>query len=111
MEFAIAHPDRLLSLSLHSTWEASEPYPHFRRWIEIRRRIIAQNDPVVNVGTRLVSFFSPEFINTREDRVELFIRRARENPYPITPKGIDGHAEACLRHDVRDRLQAIRIPR
>jgi pimeloyl-ACP methyl ester carboxylesterase len=110
MEFAIAHPEKLASLSLHSTWEATEPYPHFAQWIEIRQRIIAANDPVVNVGTRLVSFFSPEFVNERQDRIKLFIERARNNPTPITPKGIAAQGQACISHDVRGRLDRIRVP-
>lgn len=109
LELGIGHSDRLLSLSLHSTWEGG-PCPSMRRWIEVRRRIIALNDPVVNVGTRIVSFFSPEFANAHEDRVEEFIRRFNANPHPITKKGADGHAEACLAHDVRNRLEHIKVP-
>lgn len=110
LEFAAAHPGRTLSLSLHSAWEASAPYPHLANWIEVRQRIIAANDPVVNVGTRIVSFFSPEFINRRQDRVQAFIERARKNPRPITPKGIEGHAQALLAHDARARLKDIACP-
>ncbi|MEC9453498.1 MAG: alpha/beta hydrolase [Alphaproteobacteria bacterium] len=109
MEFAIRYPERLASLSLHSTWEGG-PCPSMKRWIEVRSRLIAANDPVTNIGTRIVSFFSPEFVNANEDRIELFIQRARDNPYPMTPDGIKGHAEACLTHDVRGRLDAIRTP-
>jgi 3-oxoadipate enol-lactonase len=109
LELGIAHSDRLLSLSLHSTWEGG-PCPSMRRWIEVRRRIIASNDPVVNVGTRIVSFFSPEFANAHEDRIEEFIRRFDSNPYPITAKGAHGHAEACLLHDVRRGLDRITAP-
>lgn len=110
MEFAAAHPERMLSLSLHSAWEASQPYPHLANWIEVRRRIIAANDPVVNIGTRIVSFFSPEFIDRRQDRVQAFIERARNNPRPVTPKGIEGHAQALLSHDARPRLARIACP-
>ena|SRR5689334_19794611 len=110
MELAAAHPGRVASLSLHSTWEATQPYPHFRQWIEIRQRVIAQNDPVVNLGTRFVSFFSPEFLNERPDRIELFIARAKANPHPITAKGIEAQGQACISHDVRDRLGMIRTP-
>jgi len=109
LELAIAHPDRLLSLSLHSTWQGG-PCPSMARWVDVRRRIIALNDPVVNVGTRIVSFFSPEFCNAHEDRVEEFIQRASRNPHPSTPKGANGHAQACHLHDVRDRLQRISAP-
>ena len=109
LELAIAHSDRLLSLSLHSTWEGG-PCPSMRRWIEVRRRIVTANDPVVNMGTRIVSFFSPEFANAHEDRVEEFVRRSSTNPYPISPEGVAGHAEACLKHDVRGRIDRITVP-
>jgi pimeloyl-ACP methyl ester carboxylesterase len=109
LELALAHPTLLRTLSLHSSWEGDTP-KHMRRWIEIRRRIIAANDPVVNIGTRIVSFFSNDFVNEHEDRVEAYIKRAQSNPHPMTEKGINGHAEACLRHDAGDRIGRIRIP-
>ena len=111
LKLAIAHPDRLASLSLYSTWEGGN-CPHMRRWIEIRSRIMAADDPdpVVNLGTRIVSFFSPEFVNANEDRVQAFIARSMDNPHPITPKGIEGHASACLTHDVIGRLDRITTP-
>lgn len=110
LELAAAHPDRLSSLSIHSAWEATEPYPHFRQWIEIRQRLIAQNDPLVNLGTRFVSFFSPEFLNERPDRIRVFTERAQANPYPITAEGIAAQGRACIDHDVRARLRDIRTP-
>jgi 3-oxoadipate enol-lactonase len=109
LELGIAHSDRLLSLSLHSTWEGG-PCPSMRRWIEVRSRIISMNDPVVNVGTRIVSFFSPEFANAHEDRIDEFIRRFNSNPHPTTARGAAGHAAACLVHDVRGRLERIAAP-
>jgi 3-oxoadipate enol-lactonase len=109
LELAIAHSDRLRSLSLHSTWEGG-PCPSIRRWLEVRTRIIALNDPVVNVGTRIVSFFSPEFANAHENRIDEFISRFNSNPHPITSKGAAGHAAACLVHDVRGRLDQIATP-
>lgn len=109
LELGIEHSNRLISLSLHSTWEGG-PCPSMRRWIDVRRRIVVANDPVVNVGTRIVSFFSPEFANAHEDRIEEFIRRSSANPHPISPNGVAGHAEACLKHDVRGRLDRITAP-
>ncbi|MEX2297502.1 MAG: alpha/beta fold hydrolase [Dongiaceae bacterium] len=109
LEVALAKPDLLRTLSLHSSWEGDTP-PHMRRWIEIRRRIIAANDPVVNLGTRVVSFFSTDFVNEHEDLVDAYFKRAQANPNPMTEKGIDGHAQACLKHDAGDRIGAIKIP-
>lgn len=109
LEVALAAPSRLRTLSLHSSWEGNTPL-HMRRWIEIRRRIIAANDPVVNIGTRIVSFFSNEFVNAHEDLVEAYIARAKANPHPMTEKGINGHAQACLLHDAGDRISQIKVP-
>jgi pimeloyl-ACP methyl ester carboxylesterase/ketosteroid isomerase-like protein len=108
MELAIAHPDRLISLTLNSTWQGG-PCPHLVRWTEIRKRQIIQNDPIVNVGTRMFNFFSPEFIDEHEDRLEAFIERERKFP-PTTPEGIEGHAQACQSFDARDRLGEISTP-
>jgi 3-oxoadipate enol-lactonase len=109
LELALARPDLLQTLSLHSSWEGDTPL-HMRRWIEIRRRIIAANDPVVNIGTRIVSFFSNDFVNEHEDLVDAYIARAKENPHPMTEKGITGHAQACLLHDAGDRIDRIKVP-
>lgn len=108
-ELAIAHPDRLKSLSLHSTWEGG-PCAHMQRWIDVRTRAIASGDPVLNWGTRVVSFFSPEFANAHPERVEEFIQRSSANPYPLTPKGAQGHGRAVMLHDTRGRLGAIKTP-
>jgi len=110
MELAIAHPDRVATLALHSSWDDTDQYPHMINWINVRRRIIAENDPVVNVGTRIVSFFSPDFINRRQDRVRDYIERAKSNPHPMTPKGIAGHEHALMAQKVRGRLDGIRCP-
>lgn len=109
LELTLARPDLVKTLSLHSSWEGNTPI-HMRRWIEIRRRIIGANDPVVNIGTRIVSFFSTDFVNEHEDRVEAYIKRAQANPHPMTEKGINGHAQACLVHDAGDRIAAISVP-
>ncbi len=110
LELALARPRLLRSLAVHSAWEASEPYAHFHNWVEVRRRIITENDPVVNFGTRIVSFFSPQFINNRQDRIAEYRRGSLANPNPISAKGIEGHAQACFSHDVRGRLDRIRTP-
>jgi pimeloyl-ACP methyl ester carboxylesterase len=109
LELAIAHSDRLRSLSLHSTWQGG-PCPHMSRWVTMRHRIIATNDPAVIDGTRLLNFFSPEFVDAHEDRVDEFFRRAADNPYPISVRAVDGHVGASLRHDVRGRLERIAVP-
>jgi pimeloyl-ACP methyl ester carboxylesterase len=110
LEFGIAHSDRLRSLSLHSTWEASEPYSHMQRWIEVRRRIMLGNDPITNTGTRIASFFSPQFINRCPERIEAWVQQQQQNPYPMTPDGVEGHATAIQGHDVRGRLENITAP-
>jgi pimeloyl-ACP methyl ester carboxylesterase len=106
-ELGIEHSRRLKSISMHSTWPGGR-VPNQTRWIEMRARIIGTGDQVLNVSSRVVNFFSPEFVNAHEERVESFIQRELKNPHPITPKGAMGHAGAV--HDARDRLHLISAP-
>ena len=110
LHLGIHNSPRLLSLSLHSTWEASEARPHMQRWIELRRRIIASGDEVANVNSRIASFFSPQFINSHPERIERWIEFQRNNPNPTTAKGADGHAYAIQRHDAREGLERVTAP-
>ncbi len=106
-ELAIHYPDKLLSLTLNSTWEGG-PTPHVDSWVQVRSIIIAQRDPIVNAGTRLIAAFSPEWSNKNQDRVAEFIEWTNNNPHPLSEKGIQGHAQAVKGHDARDRLDKIK---
>ena len=108
-EFALAYPDKIKTLSLVSTW-AGGPCPHMDNWMSVRSRIIAEADPIMNAGTRAVSFFSPEWIDANPEKLVAFNKRYDNNPHPISQKGVDGHAQAVLSHDTRDRVNQITAP-
>jgi 3-oxoadipate enol-lactonase len=108
-EFALARGRCVQTLSLHSA-TAGGPDPAGDRWVRMRAKIIASGDAGLSAETRIHSFFSPQFINEHEDRVEAFIARELSNPHPATREGIRGLAAADSGFDARDRIDAIRAP-
>jgi pimeloyl-ACP methyl ester carboxylesterase len=109
LELGLGHSDRLVSLSLHSTYAGGrERYQ--ANWIDMRRRIIASGDRELDLNTRIIGFFTPEFINARPDRIETFRQMEMNNPYPPTPKGMAGQIAAAEKFEARDRLSSIVTP-
>ncbi|HSW19926.1 MAG TPA: alpha/beta hydrolase, partial [Ramlibacter sp.] len=78
-----------------------------RQWIAMRKRIILSGDRELDVATRMVGFFSPQFFNKRADRIEEFRRLALANPYPGTESGLAGQNHAAQTHEARERLHMI----
>lgn len=109
VELGIARSDRLFSLSLHSSFAGGRT-AYQRAWIEMRKRIILSGDRELDVATRVIGFFSPEFFNERPDRIEQFKRGQLNDPYPGTEKGLAGQNQAAQLHEARDRLHLIQAP-
>jgi len=109
LEFGLGHADRFVSLSLHSTYAGGRDR-YQATWIDMRRRIIASGDRELDFNTRIIGFFTPEFINARPDRIEAFRQTELSNPYPPTPKGMAGQIAAAQKFEVRDRLASIATP-
>jgi pimeloyl-ACP methyl ester carboxylesterase len=109
LELGLGFADRLISLSLHSTYAGGRDR-YQSNWIDMRRRIIASGDRDLDFTTRIIGFFTPEFINARPDRIEEFRRLESSNRYPPTPKGMAGQVGAAQQFEARDRIAAIRTP-
>jgi pimeloyl-ACP methyl ester carboxylesterase len=109
LELGIRHADRLLSLSLHSTYAGGRDR-YQANWIDMRRRIIASGDRELDFNTRIIGFFTPEFINARPDRIETFRQMELGNAYPPTPTGMAGQIAAAQQFEARDRLSSIVTP-
>jgi pimeloyl-ACP methyl ester carboxylesterase len=107
-EMALAHPDLVHTLQLHSTWDRTAAYPHLERQLTLRRELarrelwdlVAMNAPLW--------LFPAAFINDHGDDM-----RAREAllfaSHPPA-HGLAGHFQADLDHDTRGRLSAITAP-
>ncbi len=109
LELALGHAERVVSLSLHSTYAGGRDR-YQANWIEMRRRIIASGDRELDFNTRIIGFFTPEFINARPDRIEEFRRMEFANAHPPTPVGMAGQIAAAQSFEARDRIAGIRTP-
>lgn len=106
-EFALAYPDRLLSLSLHCTWAKSDEW--FIRAIETIEYPASMGDVRTYLRFALMWVLSPRFLAERPDEVLAIVERyIDDNPYPPTRDGILGHTNADKLHDTLDRLPQIR---
>lgn len=106
-EFAIAWPERLLSLSLHCSWAKSDEW--FIRAIETIEYPASMGDVRTYLRFALMWVLSPRFFAERPDEVHAIVDRyIDDNPYPPSKEGILGHTNADKLHDVLDRLPLIR---
>jgi len=109
LELVLGWPERLTTLALHSTFAGGRT-TYQTTWIAMRKQIILSGDEELDVLTRMIGFFSPEFFNEHPERIEEFRQRDRANPYRGTPEGLAGQNQAAAGHDARDRLDRIALP-
>jgi pimeloyl-ACP methyl ester carboxylesterase len=106
-EFALAYPDRLLSLALHCTWAKSDEW--FIRAIETIEYPAARDDVHAYLRFALMWVLSPRFLAEKPKDVEQITRTyIDDNPHPPSREGILGHTNADKLHDVLDRLPKIK---
>lgn len=108
-ELAIKHPDRVISLQLHSTWGRTDEW--LRRLFDGMAYPVERDDLAAFVRTAFMWVMSPTYLNERPDEVDR-IERAYllENPHPPSKAGLLGHLHADRTHDALDRLAQIRVP-
>ena len=106
-EFALAYPERVLSLSLHCTWAKSDEW--FIRAIETIEYPASMGDVRTYLRFALMWVLSPRFLSERPDEVAAIVSRyIDENPHPPTKEGVLGHTNADKLHDALERLPKIR---
>ena len=106
-EFALAWPERLLSLALHCTWGRSDEW--FIRAIDTIEYPAARGDTHAYLRFALMWVLSPRFLAEKPKDVEQIVKTyIDDNPYPPSAEGILGHTNADKLHDTLDRLPQIR---
>lgn len=108
LELALRRPERVRSLSLHSSWARTDRYlaELFRSWIAARQALeLADFLRLVRLWT-----FTIGYVNDRADELAELDRIALTSPYLQSAEGYAAQAAACVEHDVLDRLGAIRAP-
>ena len=109
LELGIGHRERLHSLALHSTFAGGRA-DYQKNWIAMRKQIILSGDKELDMATRIIGFFSPEFVNEHPERIADFKRRELSNPHPGTEIGLAGQNSAAQQHEARDRIHLISVP-
>ena len=109
IELGIGYSDRLHSLALHSSFAGGRA-DYQKNWIAMRKQIILSGDRELDMATRIIGFFSPEFVNEHPERILEFKRRELSNPFPGTEIGLAGQNSAAQQHEARDRLHLITCP-
>lgn len=108
-EFALAWPERVLSLSLHCSWAKSDEW--FIRAIETIEYPAARGDVHAYLRFALMWVLSPRFLAEKPKDVEQITRTyIDDNPHPPSSEGILGHTNADKLHDALDRLPRITAP-
>ena len=102
------HPERVSSLSLHSTWAATSAAPHIRAWLQARQATAAANNP--DIWMRYAFFLvSPQhfarhgFATGALGDVAELIRRMGTGSHI-------GQYDAGLAHDAAEQLGSLDMP-
>ncbi|MDQ3808976.1 MAG: alpha/beta hydrolase [Chloroflexota bacterium] len=103
---ALAEPDLVATLQLHSTWD--RPYPHLVRQLRLRQELARRELWDLFAMNSVLALFTPEFANQHPH--VLAEREAQLFAKPPAARGLVGHYDADLLHDTRGRLGAIRAP-
>ena len=110
-ELALAHPQRVRSLALLSTFAVQPPRTRalLSAWRALYPAAIA--DPELRHAWELQAYtwlFSDRYWRS-DAAMRAALRFAREQP-PQTPAGFIGQVDAALAHDARDRLSQLKLP-
>ncbi len=107
-ELALEHPELVRSLSLHATWGRADRYlvALMRSW-----QTIARSVPLIELMRQIWLFvFTVRYFNERAADIAELERQVLEQAYPQLAEAFCDQAEACIAHDVLERLPAIVAP-
>jgi pimeloyl-ACP methyl ester carboxylesterase len=105
-DLAIAHPDRVLSLTLVSTWAKADDFLYrlMRSWADA-----ASSCGMTPLWEQLLLWsFSPGLFDARDERLDAMLAGAPRDAGDI--QVFIDQAHACIEHDAVDRLAEIVAP-
>lgn len=109
MSFAAAYPDKVRSLSLHSTWPRSDP---FLQTVVGSWQVVAEALGDVCEAAIAAIFpwcFTPERYASQPEFIQGIVDFARSRPRQRVADFLE-HSTAVIRHDVLDALPNVRAP-
>jgi pimeloyl-ACP methyl ester carboxylesterase len=111
LAMALRAPERVLSLSLHST--CGRQYPFIKHRYRVLVAVTRAGDPDLWAEATVITAFSDAYINAHDDEVEREVERRRARRQAMTPdevEGLIGHYLAFSTYDPWDKLGDIAIP-
>ena len=107
-QLALRHPALVRSLVLHCTWGSADNYlaALIRGWQTAARAL-----PPIDLCRLIWPFvFTVWHYNDHPEAMAELERQVLAAPYPQSPEAFCDQAEACIAHDVLDRLGEITAP-
>ncbi|ARP83494.1 hypothetical protein CAL12_23505 [Bordetella genomosp. 8] len=111
LECVLAAPDRFKSLSLYASYDRPDPYLRLR--YDLLIKVLQDATPEIWALFSAYSAFGEAYVNANEASVrqEIARRVARgAQDDARATRGLMGHYQAILSHDVADRLGQIELP-
>lgn len=108
-ELAIRHPERVMSVSLISTWSSTPTEHHMRRHYASRLEALEQASPEVFRGFAFW-MFSPRLVDEEHERIVELEAFLGEVTGSRDVSGFAGHFRADIAHDTLERLHTIQCP-
>jgi pimeloyl-ACP methyl ester carboxylesterase len=107
-QVALRHPDLVRSLSLHCTWARADNHltAIMRSWQSYARAV----SPLELARQCWLWVFTVWWFNDRPEELARLERDTLEAPYPQSAEAFCDQAEACITHDVLDRLGEVAAP-
>jgi pimeloyl-ACP methyl ester carboxylesterase len=106
LHIACHHPDRVVSLQMHSSWLATHGYTSFS--LGLLKRFLEVGGTEFYYEAALPLLFSPAFMSGDYERLMSILHHMKTNSASL--EGLAGQIEANLTHDLRAEAPSVRVP-
>jgi pimeloyl-ACP methyl ester carboxylesterase len=106
LHIACHHPDRVLSLQMHSSWLATHGYTGFS--LGLLKRFLEVGGVDFYYEAALPLLFSPAFMSGDFERLMSILQHMKANSASL--EGLAGQIDANLSYDLRAEAPSVRVP-
>ena len=107
-QLALNHPDKVRCIALISTWPKFNNYA--KTVYENLKKLRVTSKPDDFMELLQLWIFAPPFYEEGMTDLKQGQVGAANNPNPQSTEGFNGQLDACINHDVVDRLPEIKVP-
>jgi pimeloyl-ACP methyl ester carboxylesterase len=111
MHLALRHPEKVLSLSLNSTWAMTDPYQHhlFDLMLDIAGDARAERERMAILRRLLFLLsFTPQYISGKPEQASNLLATSLQSRQPV--ENFTAQVRACITHDINSKLHKICVP-